>query len=80
MDRQEWKPIAKFSGTDSDVEANMLIARLQADGIHATRFPFEAPATVLAGLMDQPVIILVPQSEEEAAQAVLDDYKADTPE
>jgi len=80
MDRQEWKAIAKFSGSDGDLEANLLIARLSAEDIHATRFPFEAPATIMAGVVDQPTIVLVPATELEAAQAVLDDYQADTPE
>lgn len=80
MDRQEWKVIAQFSGSDGDLETNLLIARLTAEGIQATRFPFQAPATIMAGVSDQPIIVLVPEAEVAAAQAILADYEADTPE
>ncbi len=80
METEGWVPIAEFSGSDSDLEANMLIARLEADDIPATRFPVQAPSTILVGIMAQPIVILVPKDRENDAEAVLADYRGDTPE
>jgi len=62
------------------VEANLLIARLEAEGITVTRFPILPPAVILGPIADQPIVVLVPADQQEAAAALLADYQGDTPE
>ncbi len=80
MERDEWLPVAQFTGSDSDVETNLLLARLHAEGITATRFPILPPAMILGVIADQPVVILVPADQRKAAEALIADYQGDTPE
>ena len=80
MEREEWLPVAQFTGSDSDVEANLLLAWLHAEGITATRFPILPPAAILGPIADQPVVILVPADQREATEALIADYQGDTPE
>ncbi len=80
METQEWLPVAQFTGSDADMETNLLLARLDAEGITATRFPILTPAAILGPVADQPIVILVPADEQEKAQMVIAQYQSDTPE
>jgi len=81
MQDEGWVVIARISGLGSDFEANMLIARLEAEDIPAVRLPVQAPTTAMGGLVHEPIRILVPQDKEEAANALIDaSQEEDVPE
>jgi len=67
-----WVVVARISGPGNDFQANMLIARLEAEDIPAVRLPVQAPTTAMGGLVHEPIKILVPQDKEEAANALID--------
>jgi hypothetical protein len=71
MTNEGWVELSSFTGAGSDIAANMLIAHLESEQIPARRFPLQTPATRLAGVMDQPIVVLVPEEHEAAARRVL---------
>ena len=80
MSDEGWVVVAQFTGSDADVEANMLMAYLESAEIQVKRLPIQSPATVLAGAMDQPVVLFVPEELEQEAKEAIDAYVGDTPE
>ena len=72
MQVEGWVVVARISGPGNDFEANMLIARLEAEDIPAVRLPVQPPTTAMGGLVHDPIRILVPQGKEEAANALID--------
>ncbi len=73
MQDEGWVVVARISGLGSDFDANMLIARLEAEDIPAVRLPVQAPTTAMGGLVHEPIRILVPQDRVDDAKSMIAD-------
>ena len=80
MEMDGWTQIAQFTGFTSDFDASVLLSRLESEGIPASRFPLQAPSTILAGITDQPIYVLVPHEHKDAAEALLASDEQDNDE
>jgi hypothetical protein len=72
MKTEGWVELTRFTGAGGDLAANMLMARLESEQIPARRFPLQTPATLIAGVIDQPIFIMVPDEYESAAREMLE--------
>lgn len=70
-DLEQWVEVARYTGTDADTQANLLISHLESEDIDAKRTPIESPATTMAGVFDQPIQVYVRPSDEEAASEIV---------
>ena len=71
-DSDQWVEVARYTGTDADTEANLLISHLESEDIEAKRTPIQSPATTMAGVFDQPIQVYVRPSNAEAAREIVE--------
>ena len=71
MQNEGWVVVARISGLGNDLNASMLIARLEAADIPAVRLPVQPPTTAMGGVVHEPIRVLVPPDKAEAARALL---------
>ncbi|MFO7948714.1 MAG: hypothetical protein R6V19_18080 [Armatimonadota bacterium] len=71
MSNQQWVEVARYTGSDADTEANLLITHLESEDIEAKRVPVQPPATTMAGVFDQPIQVFVSPSDEDKARKIV---------
>ncbi len=81
MDIEGWVVVAELSGPNNDFAANMVLALLQACDIECVRLPVQAPTTAMGGMLHQPICVFVPEEDEKAARAIIDQQQSpDSPD
>ncbi|MFP3904139.1 MAG: hypothetical protein ACLFWB_07875 [Armatimonadota bacterium] len=71
MNDEQWVEVARYTGSDADTQANLLISHLESEDIEAKRIPIQTPATTMAGVFDQPIQVFVRPSDEDAAREIV---------
>lgn len=80
MDIAGWAVVAELSGPGNDFAANMMLALLQGSNIECVRLPVQAPTTAMGGLVHEPIRIFVPEGDEKAAKAIIDEHQSPDPD
>lgn len=70
-DQGQWVEVARYTGSDADTEANLLISHLESEDIEAKRTPIQSPTTTMAGVFDQPIQVYVRPTDEDAAREIV---------